>query len=99
MNSQKKKLKKSETFKEIRKFGRKFFDFFLGGMQCIIVGNLNTLNISYFFVTLYMPWDIEIHNRIRIGFAIGFQYYGEDDLHDWSEVTIFLGLISIVIKY
>jgi len=46
-----------------------------------------------------MPWDIEIHNRIRIGFAIGIQYYAEDEQHDWSELTIFLGLISIVIKY
>jgi len=45
MDSQKKKLKKSETFKEIRKFGRKFFDFFLGGMLRIIAGNLNTLYI------------------------------------------------------
>jgi len=46
-----------------------------------------------------MPWDIEIHNRIRIGFAIGWQYYGVDEEHDWSEITFFLGLISIVIKY
>jgi len=46
-----------------------------------------------------MPWELEIHNRISIGFALGFQYYGQDDEHNWSEITIFLGLISIVIKY
>jgi len=46
-----------------------------------------------------MPWDIEIHNRLSVGFALGFQYYEPDALHSWTEVTIFLGLISIVIKY
>ena len=46
-----------------------------------------------------MPWDIEIHNRITIGFALGWQYYAPDLEHDWTEITFFLGLISIVIKY
>jgi hypothetical protein len=46
-----------------------------------------------------MPWDLEIHNRISIGFALGFAYYGRDEEHDWSEITLYLGLISIVIKY
>jgi len=46
-----------------------------------------------------MPWDIEIHNRIGIGFALGWQYYAEDLERDWTEITFFLGLISIVIKY
>jgi hypothetical protein len=45
MDSQKKKLKKSGTFKEIRKFGRKNFDFFLGGMLREMLGNLNTTYI------------------------------------------------------
>jgi len=59
----------------------------------------NTIYVSYFFVPLCMPWDIEIHNRLSVGFALGFQYYEPDALHSWTEVTIFLGLISIVIKY
>lgn len=46
-----------------------------------------------------MLWDIEIHNRIRIGFAIGWEYYASDKDHKYSEVTIFLGLISMIIKY
>jgi|TARA_E500000305_G_C3883714_1_gene170985 hypothetical protein len=46
-----------------------------------------------------MSYELEIHNRIRIGFAVGFQYYGKDEQHDWAEVTLFLGLINIVIKY
>jgi len=46
-----------------------------------------------------MPWDLEIHNRIIIGFAIGWAYYPEDAEHNWNEITFFLGLISIVIKY
>ena len=43
--------------------------------------------------------EIEIHNRIAIGFAIGWAYYGKDEDHDWSEITFYLGLISVVIKY
>lgn len=43
--------------------------------------------------------EIEIHNRIRIGFALGWAYYGKDEDHDWSEITFYLGLISVVIKY
>jgi len=43
--------------------------------------------------------EIEIHNRIRIGFSIGWAYYGRDEDHNWSEFTIYLGLISIIIKY
>ncbi len=46
-----------------------------------------------------MSYELEIHNRIYIGFALGFQYYSKDEEHDWSEVTLFLGLINIVIKY
>ena len=78
---------------------RKKIDFFLDGLRRICVYYINTLYIKYFFVTLYMPWDIEIHNRIGIGFALGWQYYAEDLEHDWTEITFFLGLISIVIKY
>ena len=46
-----------------------------------------------------MSYEIEILNRIYIGLALGFQYYGKDDDHDWVELTIFVGLISIVFKY
>ena len=51
------------------------------------------------FITFAYAVDIEIHNRIRIGFAIGWQYYASDEDHNFSEVTIFLGLISMIIKY
>ena len=57
------------------------------------------LNISKNLLPLHMLWDIEIHNRIRIGFAIGWEYYASDEEHKYSEVTIFLGLISMIIKY
>ena len=46
-----------------------------------------------------MSYEIEIQNRIKVGFALGFQYYGKDEEHDWVEFTLFVGLISIVIKY
>jgi len=42
---------------------------------------------------------IEIHNRLRIGFALGWSYYSRDREYDYFMVTIYLGLISIKIIY
>ena len=41
---------------------------------------------------------IEIHNRLQVGFAVGFSYYGSDDEVEYSEFILFLGLISIHFK-
>ncbi len=41
---------------------------------------------------------IEIQNRIQIGFALGFSYYGPDEVADYSELIIYLGLLSIHFK-
>ena len=78
---------------------KKNFDFFFVGGQRQGVGNIKPLYISKKLLPLYMDYELEIHNRIKIGFAIGFQHYGKDEDYDWSELTIFLGLINIVIKY
>jgi len=43
--------------------------------------------------------ELEIHNRIKIGFAIGWSYYSRDREFDYSEVTIYLGLIGLKITY
>jgi len=43
--------------------------------------------------------EIELHNRIRIGFALGWSYYSRDKEYDYSEFTLFLGLIAIKITY
>jgi len=43
--------------------------------------------------------EIEIHNRIKIGFALGWAYYSRDDEYDYSELTFFIGLIAIKITY
>ena len=42
---------------------------------------------------------LEIQNRLRIGFAFGWSYYSKDKEFDYSEVTIYLGLISVKITY
>ena len=42
-----------------------------------------------------MDFEIEIENRIFIGFQIGFSYYPVDDIFDYSELSIFLGLIAL----
>ena len=43
--------------------------------------------------------EIEVHNRLKIGFALGWSYYPSDREFDYSEVTINLGLISFKIMY
>jgi len=53
----------------------------------------NYLNqINYLCV---MDFEIEIENRLFIGFQIGFSYYPVDDIFDYSELSIFLGLIAL----
>ena len=46
-----------------------------------------------------MPLEIEIHNRITVGFALGWAYYSRDEENEWSEIHFFLGLIGITLKY
>jgi len=43
--------------------------------------------------------ELEIHNRIKIGFALGWSYFGRDREFDYSEVNIYFGLISFKITY
>ena len=50
-------------------------------------------------VSLYMDWELEIHNRINLGFALGWAYYAKDADHDWVELNIYLGLIGLTFKY
>ena len=42
--------------------------------------------------------DITIENRLHVGFAIGFAYYGPDETFDYYELTLYLGLININFK-
>lgn len=42
---------------------------------------------------------VEIHNRVNIGFAVGWSYYPIDEDYDNGELILLLGLISINIKY
>jgi len=46
-----------------------------------------------------MDYIIEIHNRVQIGFAVGFSWYRSGGSYDYGEFIILLGLISINIKY
>lgn len=46
-----------------------------------------------------MPWHLEIHNRIQLGFALGWSYYSKDNEHNYNELNIYLGLIGLTIKY
>ena len=42
--------------------------------------------------------EIEIQNRIMVGFSLGFAIYKRDKDYDFSEYILYLGLISIHIK-
>ena len=43
--------------------------------------------------------EVELHNRLRIGFALGWSYYKKDEAHNYSEITIYIGLISLKITW
>ncbi len=45
-----------------------------------------------------MSYSIEIHNRVNVGFALGWSFYGSDEDYGYSELILFIGLISINIK-
>jgi len=72
-----------------------FFGFFFRQLACMlyITQIVYTTNVLY----LHMSYKISIHNRIFIGFALGWSYYGKTEEYDYSELTLFLGLLSIVI--
>jgi len=42
--------------------------------------------------------EIEIQNRIKVGFMLGFSIYLKDADFDYSEYILYLGLISLHIK-
>ena len=54
---------------------------------------------GYLIFLLSLRMELEIHNRIKVGFAIGWSYYSRDREFDYSEVTIYLGLIGLKITY
>ena len=60
---------------------------------------ISTPCVSNNFVYLTMSYRVELHNRIAIGFAIGWSYHQKDKYHSYKELVIYLGLISITIKY
>ena len=43
--------------------------------------------------------ELEIHNRIRIGFALGWSYYGRDNDFSYSELNIYLGFLGLKLIY
>ena len=45
-----------------------------------------------------MSYELYLNNRILVGFAIGWSYYSKDNDHDYHELNIYLGLISITLN-
>jgi hypothetical protein len=48
---------------------------------------------------LHMEYTISLQNRLRVGFLVGFSYYESDENFDYGEVILYLGLLSLHIKY
>ena len=46
-----------------------------------------------------MQYEISLQNRLKIGFALGFSYYGVDEEFDYGEFVLYIGLLSLHIKY
>ena len=42
-----------------------------------------------------MQWMIQVQNRVRNGFLVGFAYYGVDEETDYRELQLHVGLLSI----
>ena len=57
------------------------------------------LYISDKILYLRMQYQISLQNRIFVGFALGFSYYGIDDNFDYGEFILYLGLLSLHFKY
>lgn len=47
---------------------------------------------------LAMGWELSIHNRVNIGFCLGWSWYSSDSDFDHSEFILFLGLVSLNLK-
>jgi len=43
-------------------------------------------------------YEVELQNRIRVGFVLGFSIFPPDEDFRFSEYIIYLGLISLHIK-
>ena len=56
------------------------------------------LCISQKCLPLEMSWELSIHNRISIGFCLGWSWYGFDDEFRYSEFVLFAGLFSLNLK-
>jgi len=74
-----------------------FLSFFFGPAR-VQYSIIQQFRVSNKFVSLIMSYRLELYNRLRVGFALGWSYYSRDRKHDWSELVIYLGLISITIK-
>ena len=45
-----------------------------------------------------MSYTLELYNRIKVGFALGWSYYSKDKEHNWNELILYIGLLAIKIK-
>lgn len=66
---------------------------------CLLWCIISNLRVTKKFVTLHMSWELELQNRINIGFALGWSWYKRDEQYDHGELVLYLGLISLNLKY
>ncbi len=56
--------------------------------------------VKFFLYICYMEEVmIEIQERLSVGFALGWSYYVAIEEHPYDELVIYLGIISINIKW
>lgn len=72
---------------------------FRNGDVCVKCHRTQTVYVSNNLLSLYMSYDIELQNRIHVGFVLGWSSHKPDENYDFGEFILFLGLISINIKY
>jgi hypothetical protein len=71
---------------------------FLLGVATYILYRTRWLHISDKMLYLHMGYEISLQNRLSIGFALGWSYFPVDNEFDYSELVLYLGLLSLHIK-
>ena len=75
------------------------FPFGWRGAIWYITQILYTSDINLYLCFVIESYQIEIVNRLFIGPVVGLSIYLRDDKEDMGEVILYLGLISIHLKY
>jgi len=64
-------------------------------------GNLKPTDISQknSVYLLMKSFSLQIINRFKVGFALGWSYYGREEEYDYWELQLYVGFIGFTFQY